>query len=417
MSGSPPEETPIPASAKDGAREASAASAPGAAVAGDGIPSSRSRAEAKPAPRVVARVFGRTDVGQIREHNEDNFLIADLTTRMRGIAGSEVKDFEIGPGGLLLAVCDGMGGAAAGEVASKLATDIIYERMLNAAGHHQRDRLAIDIVKALEEAGVRILSEANSNRACRGMGTTATVAALVDDHLLLGQVGDSRAYVLRGGRLVQVTRDQSLVNQLIEAGQLTEEEAENFEHSNIILQALGTADAVQVDLTYVKLKRGDFLMMCSDGLSGMVRDGEIRETMARLDDPVEACRVLIEDANTAGGHDNITVIAAVFEGEGLSEPDEAEVKGLKYQKYALPMGSSAVGETGRLNALNLGSFDDAPSIEINGEFEVDADIDWDDYVDDRPVIPREQGPDVSRMFVWALLLAAVVLIYLLFLRH
>jgi PPM family protein phosphatase len=417
MSGSPPEETPIAASAKDGAREATA-SAPGAALAADDkIPSSRSRAEAKPAPRIVARVFGRTDVGQIREHNEDNFLIADLTTRLRGIAGTEAKDFEIGTGGLLMAVCDGMGGAAAGEVASKLATDIIYERMLAAAGHHLRDRLAVDIVKALEEAGIRILSEANSNRACRGMGTTATVAALVDDHLLLGQVGDSRAYLLRGGRLVQVTRDQSLVNQLIEAGQLTEEEAENFEHSNIILQALGTADAVQVDLTYVKLKRGDFLMMCSDGLSGMVRDGEIRETMARLDDPVEACRILIEDANTAGGHDNITVIAAVFEGEGLAEPDEGDVKGLKYQKYALPMGSSGVAESARLNALNLGSFDDAPSIEINGEFEVDADIDWDEYVDDRPVIPREQGPDVSRMFVWALLLAAVVLIYLLLLRH
>src|SRR5207248_1646795 len=125
-------------------------------------------------------------------------------------------------------------------------------------------------------------------------------------------------------------------NQLIEAGQLTEEEAENFEHSNIILQALGTADAVQVDLTFVKLCRGDFLMMCSDGLSGMVRDPEIREILSKAEDPVEACRVLIEDANAAGGHDNITVIAVVFDGEHLPEPDEEAIRALKYQKYALP---------------------------------------------------------------------------------
>src|SRR5262249_57223847 len=119
----------------------------------------------------------------------------------------------------------------------------------------------------------------------RGMGTTSTIAALMDDHLFLGQVGDSRAYILRGDRLVQVTRDQSLVNQLIEAGQLTEEEAETFEHNNIILQALGTADTVQVDLTYVLLRKGDTLLLCSDGLSGMVRNDEIREVLRSTDEP------------------------------------------------------------------------------------------------------------------------------------
>ena len=104
------------------------------------------------------------------------------------------------------------------------------------------------------------------------MGTTVTAAALVDEHLFLAQVGDSRGYLLRQGLLVQLTRDQSLVNQLIEAGQLTEEEAETFEHNNIILQALGTADTVQVHLTYVELRPGDILMMCSDGF----RDGPLR---------------------------------------------------------------------------------------------------------------------------------------------
>ena len=120
------------------------------------------------------------------------------------------------------------------------------------------------------------------------MGTTVTAAALVDDHLFFAQVGDSRGYILRGEQLVQVTRDQSLVNQLIEAGQLTEEEAETFEHNNIILQALGTADTVQVDLTYCELRRGDTLLLCSDGLSGMVRIDEIREVLRTNPEPLDA---------------------------------------------------------------------------------------------------------------------------------
>jgi protein phosphatase len=175
--------------------------------------------------------------------------MADLSLPSRGLEGDVAQTWGVGRGGLLLAVCDGMGGAAAGEVASQMAADIIHDDVLGTTGHGERNHLALDLVRAVETAGSKILAEATSNRACRGMGTTATVAALVDDHLLLGQVGDSRAYILRGERLVQVTRDQSLVNQLIEAGQLTEEEAENFEHSNIILQALGTAETVQVDLT------------------------------------------------------------------------------------------------------------------------------------------------------------------------
>ena len=117
---------------------------------------------------------------------------------------------------------------------------------------------------------------------------------------------------------MQVTRDQSLVNQLIEAGQLTEEEAETFEHNNIILQALGTADTVQVDLTYVELRQGDTLLLCSDGLSGMVRFDEIREVLTTVAEPLEACKVLTDRANQAGGHDNITVIVAKFDGQGLS---------------------------------------------------------------------------------------------------
>jgi protein phosphatase len=141
--------------------------------------------------------------------------------------------------------------------------------------------------------------------------------------------------VLRRDKLVQVTRDQSLVNQLIEAGQLTEAEAETFEHNNIILQALGTADTVQVDLTYVALRRGDTLLLCSDGLSGMVRFDDIRDALLTIPDPLEACKVLTDRANQAGGHDNITVIVAKFDGEGLMplSPDQDD---LLYRKYSLP---------------------------------------------------------------------------------
>ena len=290
-----------------------------------------------PSGDVSAKLFARTDVGQVREHNEDNFLVADLTRRTRGLHDAN-KPMTLGRNGQLLAVCDGMGGAAAGEIASQLAVDIIYECMVEGLDSEvptSRNEVARRLVRAVEVAGLRIFHEAKADRTRRGMGTTVTAAALVDDHLFLAQVGDSRGYVLRNGTLVQVTRDQSLVNQLIEAGQLTEEEAETFEHNNIILQALGTADTVQVDLTYVELHKGDTLLLCSDGLSGMVRNDEIREVLKTAPDPLEACKTLTERANLAGGHDNITVIVANFDGAVLKElPADAEP--LKYKKYNLP---------------------------------------------------------------------------------
>ncbi|HSO33489.1 MAG TPA: Stp1/IreP family PP2C-type Ser/Thr phosphatase, partial [Labilithrix sp.] len=284
-------ETPIPASASSDTD-----------VAADG-------------PDVRVKLFARTDVGQVREHNEDNFLVADMSRRSRGLLEAN-RATAIGPQGAVFAVCDGMGGAAAGEIASQLAVDIIYERLVDALGDRAltRDELARRLVRAVESAGLRIFHEAKADRSRRGMGTTVTAAALVDDVLFFAQVGDSRGYILRGDTLVQVTRDQSLVNQLIEAGQLTEEEAETFEHNNIILQALGTSDTVQVDLTYAELRKGDILLLCSDGLSGMVRYEEIRELLKSSVEPLDICKALTERANQAGGHDNITVIVVQFDG-------------------------------------------------------------------------------------------------------
>jgi serine/threonine protein phosphatase PrpC len=296
---------------------------------------------ATPARRPVhVRVFARTDVGQVREHNEDNFLVADLTRRSRGLLEAN-RSCDVGMHGSLFAVCDGMGGAAAGEIASQLAVDILYERMIDALEASRplhRDELARRLVRAVEAAGLRIFQEAKVDRTRRGMGTTVTAAALVDDHMFLAQVGDSRGYILRGDQLIQVTRDQSLVNQLIEAGQLTEEEAETFEHNNIILQALGTADTVQVDLTFAELHRGDVLLLCSDGLSGMIRFEEIRDVLRTCTEPLDACKALTERANQAGGHDNITVIVAHFDGEGLKPAisDGVDAEPLRYRKYPIP---------------------------------------------------------------------------------
>jgi PPM family protein phosphatase len=296
-------------------------------------------------PEVRLRLGGRTDVGRLREHNEDNFIVADLTRERRGPMQS--RDVQIvGACGTLLGVCDGMGGAPAGEVASQRAVDVIYRRMISRDPPKGHDELAARLVDAIETANRRIFSEAKLDRARRGMGTTATVAALVDDHLFLGQVGDSRAYILRGDRLVLVTRDQSLVNQLIDAGQLTEEEGAAHAQRNVILQALGTTDAVQVDLTYVQLRVGDTLLLCSDGLSNMLRDAEIREVLRFGLEPIEACSTLTDRANRAGGHDNITVVVAKFEGPGLAPPSTRDVESLRYRNYRLPTRGAAGGGRG-----------------------------------------------------------------------
>ena len=342
----------------------------------------------------------------------------------------------VGDRGTLMGVCDGMGGAAAGEVASQLAVDIIYQRMAigDAPKHH--DELAARLVHAVEAAGLRIFSEAKLDRTRRGMGTTATIASLVDDHLFLGQVGDSRAYILRGDRLVQVTRDQSLVNQLIEAGQLTEEEAETFEHNNIILQALGTADTVQVDLTYVHLRKGDTLMLCSDGLSGMVRNDEIREVLRSIEDPLEACKTLTDRANQAGGHDNITVVVAKFDGPGLEEPSIEDINGLRYQKYQLPepppQSASTIPEpSGRMKDLrkdkvssrppghggHAGHAGGTPDIEVSdepddgsyGDEDEDDDDDGTRHPDDPIHIPTDGAPQWLVVMMIASAVASVTI--------
>jgi len=290
--------------------------------------------------------YGKTDVGLVREHNEDAFMVADLTAASGPLPGEEEISGLVADRGIAFAVCDGMGGAAAGEVASHMAVDTLFHTLRGDSAPEGRDSFARRLVEAVEEAGARIYLSAKKDRTRRGMGTTATVAGLIDEVLFVGQVGDSRCYILRNGRLSLITKDQSLVNQLIEAGQLTADEAEAFEHSNIILQALGTTEQVAVDLTFVELRRGDRVLLCSDGLCGLVRDEAIQEEMACVGALPELTDRLIDLAKAAGGHDNITCIVADFDGDTLDLPEEGAVP--FYQQYPLPRGRaerSALGPT------------------------------------------------------------------------
>ena len=268
---------------------------------------------------ITIEVFGKTDVGLVREHNEDNFLVADVTGAVRAADARAPFTFPVGDKGALLLVCDGMGGAAAGEVASQMAVDSIYDALAT-ADPQARDAFARLVRRAVQQANERIFNQSRDNQSERGMGTTCTVAALVDDTLVVAQIGDSRCYILRDGKLAQVTKDQSLAWQLIEAGAMTADEAKAFEHANIILQALGVQERVEVVLSQVPLRKGDVALLCSDGLHGPVTDEEILAVLIGEQDLQKAGESLIGKALDRDGPDNITVVLARFDGEGLKAP-------------------------------------------------------------------------------------------------
>lgn len=286
---------------------------------------------------IIVHVFGRTDVGRTREHNEDCFVVADLTT-MNATLQPEVREHRPGNRGTLFMVADGMGGAAAGEVASQMATEVVLEELdawWRRSESTDADTFASALRRAVEAANTRIHRYAVEHPENRGMGTTTTIAGILGGTLYLCQVGDSRGYLVREGEAKQITKDQSLVQRLIDAGELTAEEAEVSERRNIILQALGPEAQVKVDLTTQPLRRGDLLVLCSDGMSGQMRTADISRIVAeKSPDLVETCKALIDLANENGGPDNITVIAARFEGEGLQPPAGNEDVG--YQPYVSP---------------------------------------------------------------------------------
>lgn len=280
--------------------------------------SARDDGGASSAP-VVIQVFAQTDVGRTRDHNEDAYIVASLSEG-EPMRFERLVEQPADPMATLFMVADGMGGAAAGEVASATAVDVVLRHLREGlAGRPALEpvELVSQLTRATEIANWSIFQQAVNRPDLRGMGTTATIAVLLGDTLYLAQVGDSRGYLVRDGVATQLTKDQSLMQKLIEAGELTEEEAAMSERRNIILQALGPEPNVKVDVTEQPLRRGDVLVLCSDGLSGLVKPDQIAQVIGEELDLSVACDRLISMANDVGGPDNITVVAVRFEGGGL----------------------------------------------------------------------------------------------------
>jgi serine/threonine protein phosphatase PrpC len=257
-------------------------------------------------------VYGRTDVGLVRPTNEDAFVVADLT------GGSVLQEqriarFEVGRRGVLLAVSDGLGGHKAGEVASALVVESLRRSMV------RHDRSSPDLCDALlEEATKRAnrdVWEAARFPGREKMGATLTAVFIHGATAHIAEVGDSRAYLLRGGAVEQITHDQSFVQLLVDKGALSEAEAKRSGFGNVILQALGLAPDVSVALGRLDLRQRDCVVLCSDGLSNKVMPDELRAIVLgtrRLD---AACVQMIDLAKRRGGDDNITAIVAGVSGD------------------------------------------------------------------------------------------------------
>jgi serine/threonine protein phosphatase PrpC/sugar phosphate permease len=250
-------------------------------------------------------VYGTTDVGKVRSSNEDTFAVYEID---KGSSPAPTDaSLSTAGAGVLLMVCDGMGGAAAGEIAARLATETICRTL-------SENRTEPDLVSAMGAANQAILDESRRQTDQRGMGTTATAALVREARLLVAQVGDSRAYLFRDNGLERLTRDQSLATAMIDSGTLSPAELKDFPHGNIILQALGVAEKVTPVVTGLNLKPNDTILLCSDGLHGPVDDEQILSILRATDRLPERAAALIQAALDAGAPDNVTVILARWNG-------------------------------------------------------------------------------------------------------
>jgi serine/threonine protein phosphatase PrpC len=270
---------------------------------------------------VVTTVAGFTDIGMVRTNNEDNFLIADLGTGRVFLIPQKISH-GVGENRLLLAVSDGVGGASSGEVASSMAVHSmrveLLRRAVNSASPFDR------LVQAVEKANTLIWNEGQSNPERKGMGATITAALIEGDMIYVAEVGDSRGYVIHKGRIKQVTTDQSLVSVLVNRGLMTPEQAAVSPGRNIILQSLGCSAEIRVAVSSWEISRGDYLLLCSDGLSGKLKADEMCEIVERAPSVEQACKRMIEVAKERGGEDNITIVVAYFDGEGLKPAERVE---------------------------------------------------------------------------------------------
>jgi protein phosphatase len=241
---------------------------------------------------------GLTHVGRQRQHNEDAFLVESNA-------------------GLFL-VADGMGGHAAGEIASRIAVDSISEFILHTkeddgtwphAYDEHYTRTTNRLMAALRMANQRVLEAMKKDARLRGMGTTVVACMADDEKMSVAHVGDSRAYLIREGQLSRITNDHSWVFEQVQAGMLTEAEAEKHPLRNVITRALGGALQVTPDASEISAQKGDVFLLCSDGLTGMVPETEIlRVVTANASDLQKACQQLIDAANERGGLDNVTAV-------------------------------------------------------------------------------------------------------------
>lgn len=234
------------------------------------------------------RVGATTDIGQVREGNEDAILINDP----------------------LYAVADGMGGHRGGEVASNLALQTVEQMFAERQG---------TLTEQVERANRAVFERSQSDRDVSGMGTTLTAALIEGGAVRLAHVGDSRAYLFRGGKLQLLTEDHTLVHRMVVEGEITETEAENHPHRSVLTRALGVEGDVRVDETKVAVQEGDRLLLCTDGLTGMLSEDQIESILQDVRDPQEAVDRLVREANRAGGIDNITAVIIDFTEDGRIE--------------------------------------------------------------------------------------------------
>jgi PPM family protein phosphatase len=268
---------------------------------------------------VSISLFADTDIGMRRAANEDSFLIADLG-KGNSETGEEVISQTLGERGYLMVVSDGMGGAAAGEIASDFAVKTLLETLANSA---DKKTLSEKLRVAAETANERIWNYAQENQALLGMGATLTAVIACGAEMHIAQVGDSRAYLIRAGKIEQLTRDQSLAQALVDSGMIAPDQA-HLIPQNVIIQALGTQPSLNVIMTEIEVCQNDALLICSDGLSNKVKPQEMVEAINETADLKAAVKRLIDMANERGGEDNITVIISRFDGVGLNAKTEGK---------------------------------------------------------------------------------------------
>jgi protein phosphatase len=269
------------------------------------------------------RFCGRTDPGRVRSNNEDQFLIAALVRALQVEQTSLPCCGDIRfspPRGHLFVVADGVGGHAAGERASALAVGVIEDFVVSTLQWCLQlrgvaeDQVLRGFRTALAQADERLFREAERRPELRGMGTTLTAAYCRDAELFVAHAGDSRCYLLRDGALARLTRDHTLVGEMLRQGMLGREEAAQHRLRHVVTNVVGGSEAgVHADVSHLTLQPGDALLLCSDGLTEMVPDADIRDALAALEGPEACCRRLIDMANEQGGRDNVTVVVARFD--------------------------------------------------------------------------------------------------------